>query len=223
MNPFRDYRKLRVTAIGAPLAEVVEFTRDTINAAYAPKPPEDRQRIETKKVDLDFSLAYIDEPKGGADPLRAIFWAPKGSPNSTALMCNYPDGMQTTILFLSESSPYTWAHACIGDANEFAFPGCQFFVYSNYNSSSRWIAAQVEDAGRWEYYQSGSPLPFEKPEYGQRRRIRDRLNRAIVAEYMLAMGYDICSEDFWQTDELARFVWQIRPSASDASPVRSGE
>jgi hypothetical protein len=51
----------------------------------------------------------------------------------------------------------------------------------------RTIAAHAEDE-RWSWEEFGEPLPFEHPERYTARRKRDRLDRALLVEYLHALG-----------------------------------
>jgi hypothetical protein len=51
----------------------------------------------------------------------------------------------------------------------------------------RTIAAHAED-GRWSWYESGQPMAFEQPQRYSARRIRERLDRELLAAYLNAIG-----------------------------------
>ena len=51
----------------------------------------------------------------------------------------------------------------------------------------RTIAADAED-GRWSWHESGQPMAFEQPQRYSARRIRDRLDRELLAAYLSALG-----------------------------------
>lgn len=51
----------------------------------------------------------------------------------------------------------------------------------------RTLAANAED-GRWSWDEYGVPQPYEKPERYTRRLIRERLDRALLVEYLAALG-----------------------------------
>ncbi len=60
----------------------------------------------------------------------------------------------------------------------------------------RVIVADAED-GRWSWHSNGSPLPFERQHAYHARRIRDRFTRALLIEYLAALGIAV--------DDPARF------------------
>jgi hypothetical protein len=48
----------------------------------------------------------------------------------------------------------------------------------------------LNDGGRWKFFARGEPLPFERPEYYLRRRIKDRLTLDVLRGYCLALETD---------------------------------
>lgn len=58
---------------------------------------------------------------------------------------------------------------------------------------------------RWIFYQEGNPLPFENLDYYQNRYIKNRLNQAILLEYLEKLGFCILENDFWRSEK-ALFV-----------------
>jgi hypothetical protein len=73
-------------------------------------------------------------------------------------------------------------------------------VFSHYDyriNVQREIAA-VRDTDGWRYVAVGNPMPYERAEYSRRKRVRDRLNRAIVLEYLHHLGFKVLADEFWQ-------------------------
>jgi hypothetical protein len=69
----------------------------------------------------------------------------------------------------------------------------------------RTIAAHAED-GRWSWYDYGEPLPFEHPQRYAARLKRDRLDRALLVEYLGAMGIAVDDQASYGQAELADSV-----------------
>jgi hypothetical protein len=61
-------------------------------------------------------------------------------------------------------------------------------VFTYYTENAKRHVHAIRDNGKWEFYQSGTALPFEKPKYYQRRKIKDRFNAQIFKEYVLTLG-----------------------------------
>jgi hypothetical protein len=58
----------------------------------------------------------------------------------------------------------------------------------------RALSATATD-GRWEWFESGQPFPFERPERYTARRKRDRLDRQLLLEYLDALGIPADDDD----------------------------
>jgi hypothetical protein len=58
----------------------------------------------------------------------------------------------------------------------------------------RTVSATATD-GRWEWYESGQPFPFEQPERYASRRKRDRLDRQLLLAYLQALGIPAGSDE----------------------------
>ncbi len=59
----------------------------------------------------------------------------------------------------------------------------------------------INETGRWEFYQSGTPLEFEEVDRYSRRRRLDRFNLDLLAKYAEALGIRPFDEDFYRPDE----------------------
>jgi hypothetical protein len=60
----------------------------------------------------------------------------------------------------------------------------------------RALSAHAED-GRWKWHESGTPQSFEHPERYRSRRIRDRLDRDLLIEYLVALGIHVDDPAFF--------------------------
>ena len=68
----------------------------------------------------------------------------------------------------------------------------------------RHIQASDQD-GRWEFYQSGEPLPFEDLEAYERRRVRDRFTPEMLDAYCAALGLRPFDPDFYLASGIVRY------------------
>lgn len=78
----------------------------------------------------------------------------------------------------------------------------------------RTIAAHAED-GRWSWHSTGSPLPFERQGAYHARRIRDRFTRALLVEYLAALGIAVDDPGRFGSGVLVhqRVSWPTRPES----------
>ena len=70
--------------------------------------------------------------------------------------------------------------------------------------ATRHIQASDQD-GRWEFDQSGEPLPFEDLEAYQRRRVRDRFTPEMLEAYCAALGLRPFDPDFYLASGIVHY------------------
>lgn len=74
----------------------------------------------------------------------------------------------------------------------------------------RTVSATATD-GRWEWFESGVPLPFEETENYAKRRKRDRLDRPMLLRYVEALGIPIEDDAYGEaTLHQVRATWTSR-------------
>ena len=74
----------------------------------------------------------------------------------------------------------------------------------------------MKDSDRWLFSQEGVVESFEQPSLYKKRRIRDRLTREIIIQYLRSVGWDIERDDFWKS--LGRVTYYDELAKSDAPP-----
>jgi hypothetical protein len=83
----------------------------------------------------------------------------------------------------------------------------------------RTIAAHAED-GRWSWETSGEPLSWERPERYGAQRIRDRLDRPLLVEYLGAMGIRVDDASFYGEGFCLRQIVSYARRQETAAQVR---
>lgn len=75
----------------------------------------------------------------------------------------------------------------------------------------RTLSAHCRD-GRWSWYTSGTMQDFERPERYERRRIAQRLDRALLVEYLDALGIPVDDPSFFGDGTAVRQIvdWDRR-------------
>ena len=79
------------------------------------------------------------------------------------------------------------------------YPICELQYYEH-GKEKRFIRS-MKDEPKWEFYQKGKQLTFEKPDHYNKRRIKDRFNEELLLEYLHALGWDIRKNTFWETEK----------------------
>jgi len=59
------------------------------------------------------------------------------------------------------------------------------------------VISATNDGGRWSWDVSGEPLDFERVEYYQKRRIRDRFPSWLLEEYCMELSIPVFEESFY--------------------------
>jgi hypothetical protein len=189
---------LRFACILDNLANVKEYFAENF------KKPEN---IKMQKGELDIKKVCFPEPPSKRGFEKFVIWEPCNNQGTTVLYSNRRDGLDSwlynysldthkncirTSLFLDKKSEY--------------LPAYKF----NYRigETERHIHAML-DGNKWQFYQKGEPLPFEKPEYYTKRKIRDRLPNELILSYLKELGWDAESPDFWRSEQPAHYFERI--------------
>ena len=88
---------------------------------------------------------------------------------------------------------------------------------------TRTISADAVD-GRWTWYESGRPLPFEKAQRYQERRISARFDRELLVSYLAQLGIRVDDPTwFGNGTRLRRRVsWPTNPESRQQAAHRLG-
>ena len=84
------------------------------------------------------------------------------------------------------------------------YPMNQLMAYSE-GGCTRVVYA-MRDEPNWAFFSEGALLAVERPEHYKRRRIRDRLTREILVDYLRDLDIDIADDDFWHATGPAVYV-----------------
>ncbi len=203
MHPLQ-FRKLVFNVVSAPPAEVADYIVERFSR---PSPlrfgPPSIYHVESGE--FDWREAYTDVPEKGWRPLVCILWEPQNRVGHTVFMSNSSDGMSFSVSKVSKFSSHLWCHVSIGDHPSLPWKGASFRYYLQ--ETRREIALGNNERGKWDFVETGSPLPFEEPERYNQRLVRDRLNRGTIYRYLAALGYEAEDEDFWRPLSSVK-LWQ---------------
>lgn len=163
----------------------VDFVRDDI------------KNVLVKSDAFELGPDKFNLPKQPYNPEhRAVtIWEPSVKQNATMLMANFSDGWLTLVHNLGIKYNHELYRLRI------SAPDSEWYVcsmtYYKHGKELRTIQA-LKDDSRWEFYQRGEVLEFEKIEYYQKRRIKDRFNRAILYEYLNESGWALHNSKMWE-------------------------
>jgi hypothetical protein len=223
MNPYVDYSRLIFTCVSAPPRDVSAAFLDAFNrvdatqqSMYGVQP----DQYEVKTLPLDLALAYVDRPPATSYPDAILFWSPASGVvrglEHTVFMTTTSDGRSLAIWKLAKETPWRWINIDVDDSPAQFYQGFRFQYHDAFRTVNRDIRAGIGDDDRWFFDARGDLMPFENADHYQRSRIKDRLNRRILSEYLQNIGYDITDAGFWGAAGPAYYVVQRRP---DAGPI----
>ncbi len=217
MNPYKSYPVLLFTVVRARVSVVVDGVLTCLNS------PEDLTpfgilgsgpQCVASSVRFDISLAYEKNPENCSVPLRILFWEPLNCSGNTVCMANHSDGMSHTVSRLAQELPYTWINIRIHAGP--SHPASFFDYYADGGRVVRSISSYVDEDG-WIFFQEGPVQSFENKSYYHRRLKKDRLNRAIITEYMAKLGFNIQEDAFWKASGGQAFLLR-----EERSKLRTG-
>ncbi|MCA9063222.1 MAG: hypothetical protein KDA96_09185 [Planctomycetaceae bacterium] len=217
--PIRDYQKVALTCFTSKPALVAELFAEEFGKAAGqmdlPNKHLHHARFHVTRVPLDFGYAYNGNTFAGAHlnppPRQFLFWEPANSPGTAAMMTNWSSGGIHQVEAFSRREGCCWdaTHVLITNEPLPEYPGFRFQHIPAGSRPSGWreLSVILDEPKRWYFGDSGPRLPFENPQYYRRRRIRDRINKDVIMEYMNALGWDISDQQFWRSHSPAWLIW----------------
>lgn len=186
---------LLLTCIDAPLEKVWDILWKGMTS--------DRH-LRWKKWNDNFDHRHIriGAPSHPEYPSRLALWEPNNAVGRSAFI-GTDDGRPGLAHQLGVRHRIAATYVAISN-NENIYAKYALYHYDKH-SNQRVLQALRSDT-RWEFYSDGPPLPFERLEYYRRRRVTERLNREIILEYLLALGWDIQDPRFWESERPAWYA-----------------
>ena len=189
-----------LSVVRAPLAVLID--------QFASLPPSVAPRAEGT------ALAFPEQGhRRGALPL--LLWSPACDPGLTAVMPGIGSGDYFAMAYACERFGHEGV-AVRSSAPGDAEPVNEFIAYAG-NRLQRAVRA-MQDAPRWDFFQQGAPLPFEAVQAYTARRVRDRLQRAAVLDYLHAWGAPVRDTAFWHSAQQAVTLVPQRAAPVPAIP-----
>lgn len=187
MNPFVASGKLSFAVFFCPL----EKASNLVAKIY--------QSPDYIRVKPIWSIKEKEAPKflnkSNGAPLEIVLWQPVET-SSTIFQSNNKESSFHAIKSLSKNCRIMYLS--VRDGFEDSYPNAVVGLYEN-GIRIRYVQSIYAENG-WEFFAFGDVQQFENLLYYKKRKIKDRLNRNILVEYMLKNGLDVRSDDFWRTN-----------------------
>ena len=179
MNPTtRDFLNLAV--IATPLPQFI---------AECHTGPPDRFAPQETNFCLP-SQPYSESPE--VPPM--LLWAPKSNPDLTAFMPHVQSGGYFVVNAAYLNHGHRVVQVRITSASE-EYPINEFISFSS--GKMQRIVRAMRDSPRWQFYAEGEVQPYENVSAYTARKIKDRLVRETVLQYLSAWGAPVEEAAFW--------------------------
>jgi hypothetical protein len=203
LNNFSGIETIRFHCIKHPFKKVEKEIGNIIFETL-------NKKWQKREIELDFSntLSYYDGRTSFHEMVKCLIWQPQAIDfDLVVFLSSMTDGWPT--LLNKYFSIHKRETICLGLSDKQTnFPFYNFEYRNNYNNR---IVQAMKDDSKWEFFESGSLLPFEDEINYKKRKIFDRLNNDIINDYLLKNGIDICEDDFWKSKEMAvEFITKLQ-------------
>jgi hypothetical protein len=160
---------------------------------------------------LDLEHVKIGAPNlGGKIPLSAIVYMPRAHEENCVFISNNSDGWTTLVhRMCKDMSADCLRVSTSRDDADYPFNLLHFYR----QGQEVRLVRVMKDGDRWEFFEKGDPLPFEKISNYKKRKIRDRLNRESLLTAVESAGINLRDPNFWQTNFDAIRIDELRCAA----------
>lgn len=149
------------------------------------------------KLDIEKDIII---KRGGAHFPKAIFFKPKLI-DVIVQYSNYEDGLISLSTQISNNLNEPFYQF------SFSNPDCldKKFSMERYTNGEISRVVYVMQDPKWKFYEQGEILSFEDITNYEKKRIPSRLSKEIIIEYCARLGFEITSNNFWESAESAFF------------------
>ena len=183
------------------------FEKREVRVSYGPNKIDVSYAKDSNEI---FKLCVLDLKRGcsvGFFPkvCKLQIWKPVGS-HGVVLFGGRFIGMEDIVETLNRNYDLECAYATFTLDMSVLEGQLRQFIY--HQKERKWRVVLVERNPRWGFFEYGVPLPFEQLEKYSERMIKKRLTNEMLLDYLLALGWDLRSPDFWKSDgDTCYFEW----------------
>jgi hypothetical protein len=200
MGLYKNYKDLGFTVIFSKL-EIIELA---LREIFLNKMNYVNWRISKQKLDIE-NIYFPYSLKGGAFPRKFAIWEPKSKKDTTIFFSNLTDGWYTLMNLLTTKYKTEQLSFKITEENQ---KDAFYSLLYQKEFDLRYVRVMYDN--KWEFYQKGILLSFENEKFYKQRIIKNRLNLKILNQYLMSLGFDINSIDFWSSENDAVYFMEER-------------
>lgn len=146
----------------------------------------EKEKIQISTSELSISYLSMLEQQGGGAHLPKYLFFRSDPKNVTFFISNYLDGLVNFTNFIGKGLKVRTINISI--LSEVDYPK---YSYQNTETGLEARVVQLVKDTKWEFYQSGRPLSYEKVENYLKRNKKERLNSEIIQSYLKEEGIDL--------------------------------
>lgn len=139
---------------------------------------------EVSSLDKVDSAEFQNPESGGSHYPRFLIWENAKYLDKTFFVSNYQDGLSNLIHLTAKKANVDMFSITLSSGIE--YPMFRFMKYSP-NKPKRYVHL-LKDDKKWEFYQSGEALGYERLENYHKKRLSDRISNEMILEYLKAEG-----------------------------------
>ena len=196
-----SFQLLVITCIAEPLARV----RERVNERLLMREPR-KWRVYSEPLDTRRIYEVRPQP-GGAQPLTAVMWSPRSNPQCTVFFPNSSSGWRLLVNRLSGMG--------MGDSLSVRLTALterwqvQEFEFWSDRRRVRLFQLLNDEEG-WKTFEDGEALSCEGARLMGALKWDAQINREIIITCARSFGFDFALPVFWETNEDAIYIEEIR-------------
>ncbi len=148
---------------------------------------------------------HLTIQRGGRLPSSGVFYYPSVNDEKLVFISNLSDGWDSLLYSISQNN---------SKSNYLLFRMSQgehpLMEMSFVDSGNTLRLVRVMKERKWEFYEEGVPLSFERKENYIKRKIPDRVTHELLLSYSIKNGIDFTSPDFFRTQKESLWVNEVR-------------
>lgn len=166
------------------------------------------EKFKLTKRDINTNEIISSRMKGGAHLGKAIFFESLLLKSKTIMLSNSYDGWITLANHISSktNSGHITFFITFDEKKE---NDAQYMFVNKISEEEERVVYSMKEESRWLFFQDGKPQSFENIEHYRKRRIKERLNVAILVDYCQKLGLDIMNDSFWISDKDALYLEEM--------------
>jgi hypothetical protein len=195
---FEEYNEYHISCINGNIEQV----KSAIDKILKIADHEHTWHIEYKTFACIKEVCFPMPLKGHNFNRKFLIWSPSSNSNTTIFFSNLGDGWHSLIHILS--TKYLFPSYTIALENILSEEPHFLFYYQE--DKKKRIVRAMKESNRWNFYEDGTPLVFENLDNYTKKRIKDRVTKQILLDYLKCLNWDILDDAFLNSSKAILYI-----------------